>query len=317
MGSEGMGSSRGALPSSASPPPTREVAASGKVSPYLIQGPALISFSGGRTSGYMLHEIIQAHGGTLPDDVVVAFANTGKEREETLRFVHECSARWGVYVQWIEWRDDERAFTVVSYNCASRNGEPFDALIDKKSRLPNGPERWCTEFLKVRPMHDMMRALGYGEPGSYRELIGLRDDEGHRILKGLARTAKDKRVVGYPLAKAHVTKRDVQAFWWGADRRYETSERPQGFDLELPALWGNCDLCFAMGAGIRRERIRQLPETATWWAAAEARQGGNFAMRESVAELVQQAADHDATPDLFDDLDDSECGTWCPTEDAA
>lgn len=56
----------------------------GGSNPYLIEGPALISFSGGRTSAYMLHQIIQAHGGTLPDDVVVAFANTGKEREVTL-----------------------------------------------------------------------------------------------------------------------------------------------------------------------------------------------------------------------------------------
>jgi hypothetical protein len=64
--------------------------------PYLIEGPALISFSGGRTSGYMLWQILDAHGGTLPDDVHVCFANTGKEREETLRFVHECETRWGV-----------------------------------------------------------------------------------------------------------------------------------------------------------------------------------------------------------------------------
>lgn len=61
--------------------------------PYRITGPALISFSGGRTSAFMVWNILQAHGGTLPDDVVVAFANTGKEREETLRFVHECGSR--------------------------------------------------------------------------------------------------------------------------------------------------------------------------------------------------------------------------------
>lgn len=61
-------------------------------SPYLIEGPALISFSGGRTSALMLKRIIDAHGGTLPADVFVAFANTGREREETLRFVHECGA---------------------------------------------------------------------------------------------------------------------------------------------------------------------------------------------------------------------------------
>ena len=29
--------------------------------PYKIEGPALISFSGGRTSGYMLKHIIDAH----------------------------------------------------------------------------------------------------------------------------------------------------------------------------------------------------------------------------------------------------------------
>jgi len=50
----------------------------------------------------MLWNILQAHGGALPADIRVCFANTGKEREETLRFVHECETRWGVRVHWIE-----------------------------------------------------------------------------------------------------------------------------------------------------------------------------------------------------------------------
>ena len=33
------------------------------MNPYLIEGPAVISFSGGRTSGYMLKHILDAHGG--------------------------------------------------------------------------------------------------------------------------------------------------------------------------------------------------------------------------------------------------------------
>ena len=61
---------------------------------FRIPGRALVSFSGGRTSAYMLWRILHAHGGALPPDFVVAFANTGREREETLRFVHECGARW-------------------------------------------------------------------------------------------------------------------------------------------------------------------------------------------------------------------------------
>jgi hypothetical protein len=34
--------------------------------PYQIQGPALISFSGGQTSGYMLRRNLDAFGGRLP-----------------------------------------------------------------------------------------------------------------------------------------------------------------------------------------------------------------------------------------------------------
>lgn len=41
---------------------------------YRVAGPALISFSGGRTSGYMLHEIVRAYDGKIPDDVAVCFA---------------------------------------------------------------------------------------------------------------------------------------------------------------------------------------------------------------------------------------------------
>jgi len=48
-------------------------------SPYFCHGPTLVSFSGGRTSAYMLFQVLWAHGGVLPDYVIVAFANTGRE----------------------------------------------------------------------------------------------------------------------------------------------------------------------------------------------------------------------------------------------
>lgn len=73
----------------------------------------------------MLHRILDTHGGAIPNDVHVVFANTGKEREETLRFVHECSIEWGVKIRWVEWRDSKPGFAEVGYNSASRLGEPF------------------------------------------------------------------------------------------------------------------------------------------------------------------------------------------------
>jgi predicted phosphoadenosine phosphosulfate sulfurtransferase len=45
---------------------------------FKTAGPTCISFSGGRTSAYLLWRVLQAHGGKLPDDAQVLFANTGK-----------------------------------------------------------------------------------------------------------------------------------------------------------------------------------------------------------------------------------------------
>lgn len=313
--------------------------------PFLIEGPTLWSISGGRTSASMLWRAIQAHGGKLPDNHVAAFANTGKERPETLRFVHECGQRWGVNIVWVEWRPThaqaesiakrgvsseiaawavenatDASYVVVGSNSASRNGEPFDALIDHKQRLPNGRERWCTQFLKVLTLHALMRDLGYGDPGDYAEPIGLRADEMDRVADGWAASEKDGRRRAYPLMKAKITKRDVQAFWWGEGRRFETSERPQGFDLELSDLWGNCDLCFAMGVKRREERVRRDPVVADWWKAAEDRIGGRFSKNETVTDLISRAQTHKATPDLLAELEDEidgDCGTRCPGSQTA
>lgn len=273
--------------------------------PYLITGPALISFSGGRTSGFMLWSILQAHGGKLPDDVRVLFANTGKEREETLRFVHECETRWGVRVNWIERREEAPFFEVVGFNSASRQGEPFQARIDKKRRLPNWKERWCTADLKVQPMTDFAGSLGL-TPGVYTEVIGLRYDEGMRILKGMQNAEKRGRLCAYPLSRARVTKADVMAFW-----------AEQEFDLGLEPWEGNCDLCFLKGRGIKKRIIRDDPTRAAWWAANESAHKGKqergwFDRRDSIVGL---AAEVHQSPEIFDPLDDdehdAECGLIC------
>jgi predicted phosphoadenosine phosphosulfate sulfurtransferase len=49
------------------------------MNPYLIKEPTCISFSGGRTSAFMLHKILEANNG-LPDEAIVCFANTGKRK---------------------------------------------------------------------------------------------------------------------------------------------------------------------------------------------------------------------------------------------
>lgn len=277
------------------------------INPYRIAGPALISFSGGRTSAYMLHEIQRAYDGNLPDDVHVTFANTGKEREETLRFVHDCASHWGVRVRWLE-RDASGGFVEVGYNSASRKGEPFADLIAKKKYLPNAVTRFCTVELKIRVMRDFARSVGFER---WNNIIGLRYDEGLRVMKALARNdeGRERFQAVMPLSKAHVTKRDVMAFW-----------QAQPFDLGLQSYEGNCDLCFLKSRAKLANIMRENPGVADWWIGQETAvraskpSGARFVTEYSYTDLLDHT---ERSPLLFDDLSDEhdvECGLLCEPE---
>ncbi len=61
----------------------------------------VVSFSGGRTSAYMAYKML-----TEPNfkhaRLHFVFANTGKEREETLVFIERFSRHFGIEIEWIE-----------------------------------------------------------------------------------------------------------------------------------------------------------------------------------------------------------------------
>ncbi len=260
--------------------------------PFRIEGPAVISFSGGRTSGYMLARIIEAG---LQQDVHVLFANTGKEREETLAFVHETEARWAVLIHWLEYAEVRQfpgsgvALREVDYFTASRDGEPFAALIGRRG-LPNPVFRFCTQELKIRPMRDFMRGLGYEH---WTNIVGLRADEPRRVAKMRAtnETRRERWDVVLPLADAGITEADVMAFW-----------ASQPFDLQLRSYEGNCDLCFLKHPRKRQQIMRERPDLAVWWLEQEAQTGSTFRIdNPSYAALASQG-------DLFDELGElTEC----------
>jgi len=97
--------------------------------PFKITEPTVISFSGGRTSAYLLWRVLQSNGG-MPEEAIAVFANTGKEEEATLEFVRDCEKNWGVEIHWLEYQDDDPKFRRVNFETASRNGEPFEMLIE-------------------------------------------------------------------------------------------------------------------------------------------------------------------------------------------
>ena len=211
--------------------------------PFKIDSPTCISFSGGRTSAYMLWRVLQSNNG-LPPEAVVCFANTGKELEETLRFVQECSDRWSVPITWVEFRDSgEKQFEIVNFDTASRNGEPFEYLIRMRRLLPNPVARFCTTELKVRTVHRHLKSVGWTE---WDSMLGIRADEQRRLAKiGNRDYGKHEGKIA-PLGTAGITKEGVGAFW-----------RSQSFDLGLPnnngvTMHGNCD---QIGRASCRERV--------------------------------------------------------------
>ena len=172
--------------------------------PFKIVEPTVISFSGGRTSAYLLWRVLQSNNG-LPKDAMVLFANTGKEEEATLKFVKDCELNWNVPITWLEYRKVKPFFEVVNYETASRNGEPFEQLIDKAKFLPNQSMRFCTQELKVKAIHRYLKSIGIKE---YATLIGIRADEPRRVAK--ISNQEDKFM---PLARDGITEKDVWDFW--------------------------------------------------------------------------------------------------------
>lgn len=230
------------------------------MNPFKITEPTCISFSGGRTSAYMLYRVLEAHDMSLPDDAVVCFANTGKEDEATLKFVHDCETNWNVPIVWLEYIPEQPKFKIVNYETASRDGTPFAELITKKSFLPNSVMRFCTTDLKINPISAYMKSIGIEE---FETMAGIRADEPKRI-------AKLRQSLHAPLASAGVSQADIQNFW----KNYHFDLGLEFRDKVTPL--GNCDLCFMKGAYQITSIIQQNPDRAIWWAEQEKKIGGRF-----------------------------------------
>ena len=66
----------------------------------MIDKTLVISFSGGRTSGYMTKKLLETK--KKWKEVLVLFANTGQEHEKTLEFINNCDQQFGFNTVWLE-----------------------------------------------------------------------------------------------------------------------------------------------------------------------------------------------------------------------
>lgn len=215
----------------------------------------LISFSGGETSAFMLVWLLNEWKERDQYDIIVVFANTGKEFEQTLEFVHNVETYFNIKIVWVEAIFSEVSGIgpkpkIVDFNSASRDGQPFYEMI-KKHGLPSVKNPVCTRELKTRTIRAYARQIGWKK---YYTAIGIRVDEIDRISS----VAKKERLF-YPLvSNVPTTKNDVNYFW---------SKQP--FRLNLKSYEGNCDLCFKKSYRKLMTLIVEDPTKTIWWENLE------------------------------------------------
>lgn len=269
--------------------------------PYTLpEGNVLISFSGGRTSGYMLHQILEANG-DLPSRCKVTFANTGREMNETLDFVQEVSDRWNVPITWLEYEKPLPKFKIVNHNSAARNGEPLEALIRATNYIPNTMRRKCTQELKLLTIKRYLVEQGWK---TWTNTVGIRADEARRV-----KPSKDRRWVNwFPVFNAAETKADVAEFW---------TKQNLAFDLQLPLINGvtphsNCDGCFLKSELKLAEMWRDYPERMQWWSDLEKEFGHTFRYDGTSYQKIKDNLDRQGdwvfdVEGFFCQADDGEC----------
>lgn len=219
----------------------------------------LISFSGGRTSAFMTWWLLKNMQHKY--EMIVVFANTGREREETLQFVNKCDIEFNFNVVWVEAYihpangiGTQHIVTNIKY--ASRDGFPFESMIEKYG-IPNQNAPHCSRELKKQPIKSYTKSIGWKD---YQTALGIRSDEPKRLNW----EAKKKNKFIYFAELFHVTKSDVNNFW-----------SKQTFDLDLKSYEGNCDLCWKKSLRKLMTISIENPQLIEWWREIEIKYG-NF-----------------------------------------
>lgn len=218
-----------------------------------------ISFSGGRTSGVMTEILIKKYNKT--HRIIVTFANTGRELEETLQFVHDCDVHKGFNTVWLEGvfnpeKGKGTRHKIVSFETATRGSAIFTKMIEKYG-IPNKSFRHCTRELKINVMNSYLRSLGL-KRSMVQTAIGIRADEPTR-----SKNLMYDENYCFPLLDANeapMSKQEVIE-WWSK----------QSFDLQLEEHDGNCALCFEKSDEKVIRQIIERPDSINFILEMEAK----------------------------------------------
>lgn len=219
----------------------------------------LVSVSGGRTSALMAYLLFTRYQNLY--EMIFVFANTSREKEETLLFVHQLGLNFGFPIIWVEAlvyhnQRISSKHTITNYADAKRNGEVFEQVILKYG-IPCSSAPHCTREMKKYAIDSYAKSIGW-DKGDFITAIGYRADEQKRV--NLIKAAKKSH--WYPLYEWGIKKSDVAVFWL-----------KQSFDLQLEDWEGNCKLCYKKSKRKQLTQIVKDPQSAEWIKDMESKHG--------------------------------------------
>ncbi|EMP0943821.1 phosphoadenosine phosphosulfate reductase family protein [Acinetobacter baumannii] len=221
----------------------------------------VISFSGGRTSGYAVNLFKN------DPDAYFIFMDTGAEHPATYQFIKDIVKHWKINLVCLRVVVNPQmkkgvGYKIIPLDELKQDLEPWRDML-KKYGSPYYDMPFCTARMKTEPFEKYCNDV-FGK-NNYERWIGIRSDEPKRlpieVLEKLGlpihKDAKKQKAGFRYLAEiSDFTKEDVLDWW-----------EQQPFDLAITEHLGNCVFCIKKHLNKVALAAKDEPEQAAKWIA--------------------------------------------------
>jgi len=183
----------------------------------------VVSFSGGRTSAYLVH-LMEQKRKSEGLDVSYVFMDTGAEHPKTYEFIRNVVRNFGISLVCLRVDINQtlgvgNGYKVISIDEIGPDLAPWIGML-RKYGVPYQGGAFCTDRMKLTPFKKYCQE-NFGEWVTW---LGIRSDEPSRLTH--------KQGIKYLAEISDFEKADILS-WWGKQR----------FDLGIDEWLGNCVFC--------------------------------------------------------------------------
>jgi hypothetical protein len=203
----------------------------------------VVSFSGGRTSAYLCHLMIELYG---RENVDFVYMDTGAEHPKTYEFIKQVDKEFGLNLICLRTKFNmelgkANGYEVIDVNDCKHDMKPWKDMLQKYGTPYNPGGAFCTDRMKLVPYKKYLDQK-YGRDG-YITYLGIREDEPKRL--------NPRKGIEFMASISDFDKQDVLDWWNG-----------QSFNLEIDEHLGNCVFCIKKGINKVALAIKDEPELA-------------------------------------------------------